>query len=85
MLCIRSNDSHPEARGVRISRYGHDDLHVVGSGALLELALGFDEELHPAVGVALDARLDPNQWLHLQDNICNIISWKVLYVIVNEQ
>ena len=59
--------SHPEAWGVSISRHGNDDLHVVGSGALLELALGFDEELHPAVGVALDARLDPDQRLHLQD------------------
>eukprot|EP00053_Salpingoeca_punica_P017751 m.171606 g.171606 ORF g.171606 m.171606 type:complete len:404 (-) comp17279_c0_seq1:208-1419(-) len=50
---------------VGVAGHGDDNLHVVGGGPPLELALGLDEVLDAAVRVPLNDRLDPDQRLDL--------------------
>lgn len=52
-----------EFGGVGVIWHRDHDLHVVGCGPPLELALGLDHDLHPGVGMPLNHGLDPDQRL----------------------
>ena len=62
-------DGRLEFGGVGVVGHRDDDVHVVGRGSTLELALGFDHVLDSRVGMPLDHRLYPNQRLYLQMKI----------------
>ncbi len=55
--------THPELRTIRIVRYRHIDLHIVGSTSPFELPLDFDHVFHPTSTMTLHARFHPYQWL----------------------
>ena len=66
---LHASNRSLELGGVRISWHRNHNFHIVGSGATLELRLGLYHVFHSAVSMALDHRLDPDEWLHLKINM----------------
>ena len=62
-VSLSLTDSCFEFWRVRVIGDRDHDLHVVGCGPPLELALGLDHDLDTGVGVPLYHRLDPDQGL----------------------
>jgi hypothetical protein len=68
-----------KARAVGIRGNGHNNLDVVGRGAALEVALGFDHVLYTTMAVPLNHTLDPDEWFdmlqHAKVSVCIAICY----------